>query len=86
LLNVEKIGLNDDFFDLGGHSLLAAQFLSRLRDRTRVEVSLKTFFEASTVAGVATSVDAIRWVAETLRPDVTSEQEQAGMILEEGVL
>jgi hypothetical protein len=49
-------------------------------------VSLKTFFEASTVAGVATSVDAIRWVAETLRPDVTSEQEQAGMILEEGVL
>jgi len=87
LLNVEKIGLNDDFFDLGGHSLLAAQFLSRLRDRTRVEVSLKIFFEAPTVAGVAKSVDAIRWVAEALRRDVMSEQdEEAGMILEEGVL
>lgn len=78
LLNVERIGLNDDFFDLGGHSLLAAQFLSRLRDRTEVEVSLKTFFEASTVAGVAKSVSAIRWVLNA--PD-----EEAGM-MEEGVL
>jgi amino acid adenylation domain-containing protein len=82
LLNVEQIGLNDDFFDLGGHSLLAAQFLSRLRDRTGVEVSLKTFFEASTVAGVAKSVSAISWVAEAL----TKQDEEAGMILEEGVL
>jgi acyl carrier protein len=81
---VEQIGLNDDFFDLGGHSLLATQFLSRLRDRTGVEVSLKSFFEASTVADVAKSVSAIRWVAEALRSD--EQDEEAGMILEEGVL
>ena len=84
LLNVEQIGLHDDFFDLGGHSLLVAQFLSRLRDRTGVEVSLKTFFEASTVADVAKSVLAIRWVAETLSSE--EQDEEAGMILEEGVL
>ena len=84
LLNVDQIGLNDDFFDLGGHSLLAAQFLSRLRDRTGVEVSLKSFFEDSTVAGVAKSVSAIRWVAEALRSE--EQDEDAGMILEEGVL
>ena len=83
LLNVERIGLNDDFFDLGGHSLLAAQFLARLRDRTGVEVSVKTFFEASTVAGVAKSVSAIRWVTEAL---TNERDEEAGMILEEGVL
>ena len=82
LLNVQQIGLNDDFFDLGGHSLLAAQFLSRLRDTIGVEVSLKTFFEASTVAGVAKSVSAIRWVAEAL----TEQDKEDGMILEEGVL
>jgi amino acid adenylation domain-containing protein len=86
LLNVEKIGLNDDFFDLGGHSLMAAQFLSRLRDRTEVEVSLKTFFEASTVAGVAKSVSAVRWVAEALRFGVKTPDQEAGIILEEGVL
>ena len=82
LLKVEKIGLNDDFFDLGGHSLLAAQFLSRLRDRTGVEVSLKTFFEASTVASLAKAVTATRWVTAVLN----EQSEEAGLILEEGVL
>jgi len=82
LLNVERIGLNDDFFDLGGHSLLAAQFLSRLRDRVGIEVSLKTFFEASTVSGVAKSVTATRWVTAVMN----EQGEDAGMILEEGVL
>ena len=82
LLKVEKIGLNDDFFDLGGHSLLAAQFLSRLRDRTGVEVSLKTFFEASTVVSLAKAVTATRWVTAVLK----EQGEEAGQILEEGVL
>ena len=84
LLTVAQIGLNDDFFDLGGHSLMATQFLSRLRDRTGVAVSLKTFFEDSTVAGVAKSVSAIRWVAEALTSD--EQDDEAGMIIEEGVL
>src|SRR6185369_4175079 len=77
LLNVERIGLNDDFFDLGGHSLLAAQFLSRLRERTGVEVTLKTFFEDSTVVGVAKSVSVIQWVAGALTPD--EQEEEPGM-------
>jgi len=84
LLNVERIGLNDDFFDLGGHSLLAAQFLARVRERTGVEVTLKTFFEDSTVVGVAKSVSVIQWVAGALTPD--EQEEEPGMILEEGVL
>jgi amino acid adenylation domain-containing protein len=84
LLNVERIGLNDDFFDLGGHSLLAAQFLARVRERTGVAVTLKTFFEDSTVGGVAKSVSVIQWVAGALTPD--EQAEEPGMILEEGVL
>jgi acyl-coenzyme A synthetase/AMP-(fatty) acid ligase/acyl carrier protein len=66
ILGVKMIGLNDDFFDLGGHSLLAVQFISRLRDRVQVEVPLKTFFEYSTVAGMARMVCAIRWAVQGL--------------------
>ena len=83
-MNVERIGVNDDFFDLGGHSLLAAQFLARVRERTGVEVTLKTFFEDSTVGGVAKSVSVIRWVAGALKPD--EQEEDPGVVLEEGVL
>ncbi|MGD9899867.1 MAG: amino acid adenylation domain-containing protein [Calditrichaceae bacterium] len=62
LLNREKVGVNDNFFDLGGHSLLATQFLSRLRERFKVELPLRVLFEQPTAAGIA---EAIRKALET---------------------
>src|SRR5207245_6118103 len=53
LLKVEKIGINDDFFDLGGHSLLAIQVVSRIRDVFGVECQTRTVLEHPTIAGLA---------------------------------
>ncbi|MBV8203185.1 MAG: amino acid adenylation domain-containing protein, partial [Acidobacteria bacterium] len=53
VLGVERVGVDDNFFEIGGHSLVAAQIAARLQDAFSVEVSLRAFFEAPTVAELA---------------------------------
>ncbi|KTD46054.1 peptide synthetase, non-ribosomal [Legionella quinlivanii] len=48
-LRVEKISMEDNFFDLGGHSLLAMLLLARLRQDYGVDLSIRTLFESKTL-------------------------------------
>ncbi|MGA9772854.1 MAG: amino acid adenylation domain-containing protein [Blastocatellia bacterium] len=60
LLQVEKVGINDSFFDLGGHSLLATQLVNRVRNTCSTDIPLRAVFETPTIAGLAAKIDSVR--------------------------
>ncbi|MBI3789507.1 MAG: amino acid adenylation domain-containing protein [Gemmatimonadetes bacterium] len=53
VLGVSPIGVHDSLFALGGSSLAATQLAARARDRFRVDVAVRTVFEAPTVEAFA---------------------------------
>jgi amino acid adenylation domain-containing protein/non-ribosomal peptide synthase protein (TIGR01720 family) len=53
VLNVERVGVHDDFFELGGDSILGLQIITRAR-AAGIELSPKQLFQNPTVARLAT--------------------------------
>ncbi|MBI5674181.1 MAG: amino acid adenylation domain-containing protein, partial [Nitrospirae bacterium] len=71
ILKRDRIGIHDNFFDLGGHSLLATQVMARVRSVFRVELPLRTLFEATTVAKLAEAIESSRLQAgEMVAPSI----------------
>lgn len=56
ILPVRPIGIDDDFFALGGHSLLVFRLLLRAEQALGVKVPMAAFFEHSTIARMASSI------------------------------
>jgi amino acid adenylation domain-containing protein len=66
LLGRDQIGPDDNFFLLGGHSLLGAQLIVRLREVFGVEISLRSLFDAPTVAALSAELERLKSSGKTL--------------------
>ena len=50
ILDLDMVGIHDNYLELGGDSLQATRIISRVIAAFRVEISLKSLIDSSTVA------------------------------------
>ncbi|PLP90484.1 non-ribosomal peptide synthetase [Pseudomonas sp. FFUP_PS_473] len=73
VLDVERVGLDDHFFERGGHSLLAVQTVSRLKREFDLDVGVRELFEHPQLEAFARYVEALRPYAEAARQELQDD-------------
>ncbi|MFN6571980.1 amino acid adenylation domain-containing protein [Dendronalium sp. ChiSLP03b] len=53
ILKVEKVGIQDNFFDLGGHSLNVLQVYSKLREVFKADLAITDLFKYPTISSIS---------------------------------
>jgi phthiocerol/phenolphthiocerol synthesis type-I polyketide synthase E len=77
LFGIEELGVHDNFFELNGNSLMALRATSRVRDAFQVDLPLRSFFQAPTVADLAALVRALRAQPDDDRRRRTQRKDEA---------
>jgi amino acid adenylation domain-containing protein len=72
VLQTDRVGLHDNFFDLGGHSMLVLQVQNRLRHALGRDIPLMELFREPTVSALAACLS--RQQPDTSRADEARER------------
>jgi acyl carrier protein len=70
VLKLEKVGIDDNFFEIGGNSLQATQVISRLRENLSLELPLRYLFEQPTIEDLAVVVTEIQTTLQRLQTPI----------------
>ena len=73
VLGLERVGIDDSFFDLGGDSLLAMQVVARLNTRLDTHLSVRTLFHAPSVASLSQRLSSQESFVEIVPIEVLKE-------------
>ncbi|MEO7936386.1 MAG: amino acid adenylation domain-containing protein [Dokdonella sp.] len=67
LLQLDRISIDDNFFEIGGNSLLATRLHNRIRTQFDVDMPLREVFESATIRKLALRVEAFHVADPSLR-------------------
>lgn len=57
VLKLQRVGIDDNFFDIGGHSLLAVQIMTRIEKKLRKKHPIAVLFQYPTVAQLSSFIE-----------------------------
>ena len=73
----ENIGIHQQFYALGGHSLIAMQIVAKVRSFYQMDLSLREFFAAPTIAQLSSEIE-----AKIMREIESLSDDEAGQLVQ----
>lgn len=70
---INKIGVEDDFFELGGDSLKAMVLLRRIAKEFNTDISLKDFLASRNIRGIAGHIEEKLWISTPTQKKYSAE-------------
>ncbi|MFF3446869.1 AMP-binding protein [Streptomyces sp. NPDC002667] len=77
VLEVDRVGIDEDFFDLGGNSLRAIRLVGLIRAELKQEVSIRRLFAARTVTGLS---DMWKDLGRSSRPSLSRRTKEGAVL------
>ncbi len=76
VLGLERVGVNDSFFDIGGNSLTAMRLIATINTRLDAGLSVRTLFDAPSVRGLSRQMGADAGPGEDQANDFEAEEQR----------
>jgi len=76
ILDIDEIGIKDNFFDLGGHSLKATRVISKIQEEFGVKIDLKNLFIDPTIEHLSGFVETLQWMNDSSNEKVGSGEDE----------
>jgi len=72
---LEKISVDDNFFDLGGHSLTATKLVSKIQEEFSIKLSINKIFEYISIEDQALFIENVQLINQPQKEDLETEFE-----------
>ncbi|KTC87247.1 amino acid adenylation domain-containing protein [Legionella drozanskii] len=57
VMNLDDIGIYDNFFEIGGHSLVAMSIITQIQDQFKIDISMSLLFNHPTIHSLALEIE-----------------------------